>query len=87
MIKKIILFTITIVLFTNCFSDKKSAIGTDFNDTSFVNKKFTNKVNFSEIEDVCSYISVEHLAKFIMLMKQILQLLKAIVQIKDVLFM
>lgn len=63
MIKKIILFTVTIVLFTNCFSDKKSAIGTNFNDTSFVNKKFTNKVNFSKIEDVCSYISAEHLAK------------------------
>lgn len=63
MIKKILLFSVTLVLFTNCFGDKKSAVGTDFNNTSFVNKKFTNKVSFSEIEDVCSYVSAQHLAK------------------------
>lgn len=64
MIKKILLFSLIILLFNNCFGDKKTAIGTDFSDTSFVNKSFKkNPMEFSEITDVCSYLSVSQLAK------------------------
>ncbi|MEO9571053.1 MAG: hypothetical protein ABJH82_09795 [Polaribacter sp.] len=63
MIKKTILFSLMIVLFINCWGDKKTAIGTNFNDTSFVSKNFKTKIYFSDLASPCSYISKEILAK------------------------
>ncbi|WP_143592051.1 hypothetical protein [Tenacibaculum holothuriorum] len=52
------------VLFVSCFGDKKTAIGTDFNDTSFVNKSFkNNKVNFSNLNNSCQFVSKNQIAK------------------------
>lgn len=62
--KKYILLSLTIVLLSSCFGDKKSAIGTTFSDDSFVNKSFKgNKLQFADIESPCQYISQETLAK------------------------
>jgi hypothetical protein len=63
MMKKILLFSLTILLFSNCFGDKKIAIGTDFNDTSFVNKGFKTKKIFKDLAAPCSYLSKAILAK------------------------
>lgn len=51
------------VLFASCVGDKKVGIGTDFNDTSFINKNFKNKIAFSELDSPCSYINKAQLAK------------------------
>ena len=61
--KKILLLNLILLLFAACIGDKKTAIGTDFNDKSFINKNFKTKKAFSEINNVCSYISKEELAK------------------------
>jgi len=63
--KKCILLSLTIVLLSSCFGDKKSAIGTTFSDDSFVNKNFKgNKLAFADIDSPCQYISQESLAKY-----------------------
>lgn len=63
MMKKIIGFSFFIALLTGCFGDKKTAIGTNFNDISFVNKNFKgNTLEFSAITTPCKYISKESLA-------------------------
>lgn len=63
--KKLLITGLIAVLFSSCFGDKKSAIGTDFGDNSFVNKNFKgNKITYSEIAmDPCSYVSKSELAK------------------------
>lgn len=61
--KKIVLLPLAITLLTSCFGDKKSAIGTDFNDTSFENKKFKgNKIEFTKITEPCNYITKQEIA-------------------------
>jgi len=62
--KNLLLFGAMILLLSSCFGDKKSAIGTNFNDSSFVNKSFDgNKLSFAEISSPCNYTSKEALAK------------------------
>lgn len=62
--KKFVLFSLMILLLSSCFGDKKSAIGTNFNDSSFVNKNFKgNLLSFAEISSPCNYTSKEALAK------------------------
>lgn len=62
--KNYLMSGLIILLFSSCFGDKKSAIETNFNDSSFVNKNFSgNKLQFSEITSVCSYTSKEALAE------------------------
>ena len=62
--KNLFLFGLMILLLSSCFGDKKSAIGTTFNNSSFVNKNFSgNKMNFTEISSPCNYTSKEALAK------------------------
>ena len=63
MTKKTLLFSLIIALFTNCFGDKKTAIGTNFNDSSFVNKDFKTQTTFADLASPCSYISQENVAK------------------------
>jgi hypothetical protein len=63
MMKKTIVFSLIVCLFSACFGDRKSAIGTDFNDKSFINKNFKgNKIKFSKITTPCNYVSKEALA-------------------------
>ncbi len=62
--KNLFLFGLITLLLSSCFGDKKSAIGTTFNDSSFVNKSFSgNKINFMDISSPCNYTSKEALAK------------------------
>lgn len=62
--KNLFLFSLMILLLSSCFGDKKSAIGTNFNDSSFVNISFSgNKMNFADINSPCNYTSKEALAK------------------------
>jgi len=62
--KNVFLFGLMILLLSSCFGDRKSAIGSDFNETSFVNKNFSgNKMDFSAIKSPCNYLSKEKLAK------------------------
>ena len=62
--KNYLISGLIILLFSSCFGDKKSAIGTNFDDSSFVNKSFTgNKLDFSGISQPCTYTSKEALAK------------------------
>lgn len=62
--KNYFLFGLMILLLSSCFGDKKSAIGTTFDDSSFVNKSFAgNKVDFAGISQPCTYTSQEALAK------------------------
>ena len=62
--KNICVFGLMILLLSSCFGDKKSAIGTSFNETSFINKSFSgNTMEFSAIASPCSYISKDALAK------------------------
>jgi hypothetical protein len=64
MMKKTIVFSLIVCLFSACFGDKKSAIGTDFNNTNFINKSFKgNKLEFSAITKPCNYVSKVTLAK------------------------
>ena len=64
MMKKTIVFSLIVCLFSACFGDKKSAIGTDFNNTSFINKNFKgNNIEFAKITTPCNYVSKEELAK------------------------
>ncbi|TVZ56292.1 hypothetical protein OD91_1576 [Lutibacter sp. Hel_I_33_5] len=61
--KKLIALSFICFLLSSCFGDKKSGIGTDFNDKSFVAKSFKNKVSFSEINSPCNYITKGTIAK------------------------
>ena len=62
--KNYFLFGWMILFLSSCLGDKKTAIGTNFNDSSFVNKSFNgNKLSFSEINEPCTYTSAEALAK------------------------
>lgn len=62
--KNLFLFGVIILLFSSCLGDKKSAIGTTFDDSSFVNKGFKgNKFGFAEISQPCTYTTKETLAK------------------------
>lgn len=64
MMKKTIVFSLIVCLFSACFGDKKSAIGTDFKDNSFMNKNFKgNQIEFAKITTPCNYVSKEELAK------------------------
>jgi hypothetical protein len=63
MMKKTIVFILIFCLFSACFWDKKSAIGTDFNNTSFINKNFKgNSIEISNITTPCNYVSKGELA-------------------------
>ncbi|SDR92446.1 hypothetical protein SAMN05216503_1408 [Polaribacter sp. KT25b] len=61
--RKILIFTLIISLFTSCLGDKKSAVGTNFNDTSFENKKFKTKVVYADLAQPCSYVVKKDLAQ------------------------
>ncbi|MGJ8745112.1 hypothetical protein [Polaribacter sp.] len=61
--KNIVILTLIISVFTSCFGDKKSAIGTNFKDTSFENKKFKTKVVYADLAQPCSYVAKKDLAK------------------------
>ncbi|WP_439128331.1 hypothetical protein [Polaribacter sp.] len=61
--KKILIHTLILFVFTSCFGDKKSGITTNFNDTSFENKSFQTKVTLSEIPSPCSLINKNQLAE------------------------
>ena len=62
--KNLFLLGLMTLLLSSCFGDKKSAIGTTFNDTSIVNKSFSgNKINFANINSPCNYTSKKTLAK------------------------
>ena len=53
-----------VLLLSSCFGNKKSAIGSTFDDSSFVNKNFKgNQLDFSQINEPCTYTSKEALAK------------------------
>ena len=60
---KTIIFAMILTTLSSCFGDKKSIIGSDLGNTSFVNKSFKgNAINFNAVTDVCSLINKEKLA-------------------------
>ncbi|WP_299676958.1 hypothetical protein [uncultured Tenacibaculum sp.] len=60
---KTVIFIMTLAVLSSCFGDKKSIIGADLGNTSFVNKNFQgNTVEFNAVTDVCSLINKEKLA-------------------------
>lgn len=53
----------SIILLSSCFGDKKSIIGEDLNDESFVNTNFkVNLINYSEGMSACDQITASEIA-------------------------
>ena len=60
---KITILVLSLTILSSCFGDKKSIIGSDLGDTSFVNKNFKgNAINFADVEDVCALLNQEKVA-------------------------
>lgn len=60
---KTTLLIVCLTLLSSCFGDKKSIVGSDIGNTSFVNKNFKgNLISFKEVKDVCSLLKPDKIA-------------------------
>lgn len=60
---KITILVMSLSILSSCFGDKKSLIGADLGDTSFVNKNFKgNLIDFKNVQDVCALIKEDKVA-------------------------
>ncbi len=63
-IQQYILFLSLVLLVNSCIGDRKTIIGEDLGDTSFVNANFKgNAINYTDGMSACDKLSVNALAK------------------------
>ncbi|WP_435578134.1 hypothetical protein [Gilvibacter sp.] len=65
MIIKKVLFTLgSFAVLSSCMGDRKTIVGEDLSDTSFVNNDFkTNSINYTEGMSACSELSADEIAQ------------------------